>query len=133
MQDLSPPRNVILKRQSAHQQFYISTTEPSHTHKFEYTPGIRATDSGSGDNHLSGFHSWASSPQTALFLLHPRILIMTPVFLGTGISSIHLPSTPRIGSDNGSVMSFLQLGKNIRHAKDALKPKQMHALSVNLV
>ena len=77
------------------------------THTFEYIPGIRASSTarGRGLSHRSGFHSSASSPQSALLMLAPRLSQMKFVPFGMGISVRTLPSTLRIGSASGSMVS----------------------------
>ena len=70
------------------------------SHRLEYTPGIRASSTarGRGERKRSGFHSCASSPQMALFVLHARRLRIATVSLGTVTSVMRVPSFPRTGS-----------------------------------
>ena len=105
MHDLPPPKNVILGK-------YEHIIRRSHmkkkdTHKLEYTPGILASVTllGSGFNHLSGFHSYASSPHTALFLFDSRIPMWIVVSFGTMISWISFPSLPWMGVERGITMA----------------------------
>ena len=81
------------------------------TYRLAYTPGTRAslTALGRGDSHRSGFHSFASSPQIALFVLHPRRLRKMVVPLGTGTSVRTVPSVQRTGSESGITVSTLVL------------------------
>ena len=64
-----------------------------------------ATEDGRGFSHRSGFHSSASSPHSALDVLHARRLTTIEVPLGTGISVMVHPSSPRMGEDRGRRVS----------------------------
>lgn len=77
------------------------------TYRFEYTPGTRASSNARGrvTSHRSGFHSYASSPQRALFVLQAQRLSVAVVPLGIGISVISEPSVPLIGSCRGRTVS----------------------------
>lgn len=68
---------------------YMQLREPlRNVIKFEYTPGIWAsrTLSGSGDSHLSGFQSRASSPQMDLFRFEEMSDTTRVELRGIGIS-----------------------------------------------
>ena len=109
-----PAQNVILqRRESKHviQCIKQKRSAPACTHKFEYTPGIFAssTVSGSGVSHRSGFHSAASGPHIAGFLLDELMLTKTCVSLGTKISCMSVPSSPRIGCESGRTTSLRAL------------------------
>ena len=62
-------------------------------------------DSGRGDNHRSGSHLSALSPQVALFKLLALVATMMYDPFGTKISFISSPFTPVIGVDNGKTIS----------------------------
>lgn len=76
------------------------------TYRCEYTPGIRVLikESGSGFNHLSGFHSYASGPHISGLRLDPMIDTYTRVPLGIGRTLISLPLVPLIGTARGKTM-----------------------------
>ena len=113
MQDREPPWKDILTR-----AYSMSTGPPSkhcivfYTHKLAYTPGTRAasTERGRGTRNRSGFHSYASSPHTALFVLHAPRLRTATVPLGTATSVMSAPSVPRMGSWSGRTVSSVALG-----------------------
>ena len=80
------------------------------------TPGMFAfrTASGKGDSHRSGFHSSASSPHSSFIALQPRREMQIALPAGTCTSDIHFPFLPRMGDDNGMMVSVVTLGCNIR-------------------
>lgn len=108
MHDRGPPINVILiavkVSVNAVNRIYC-------THRPGNTPGILELliASGSGRSQRSGFHSSASSPHKALFLLQDRIPMTTRVPGGTTISCTGLPSRPIIGCERGRMTSFWHL------------------------
>ena len=65
--------------------------------------------SGSGASHRSGFHSFASGPHSAVFVLCPSTPMMISVPLGMGISLISVPSRPRMGEESGRTTSLIGL------------------------
>ena len=76
-------------------------------------PGKRAVDtvSGSAASQRSGFHSCASSPQISGSVLARIIATVTVEPFGTVISWMLAPSSPIIGRERGSTVSFLALQK----------------------
>ena len=81
------------------------------TYRFAYIPGICASSTalGRGCSHRSGFHSPASSPQIALFVLHACTLRKMVVPSGTGTSLTMVPSVQRTGSESGRTVLTLAL------------------------
>ena len=65
---------------------------------------------GKGDSHRSGFHSFASSPHSALLMLHARRLRVMYVPFGTGTSVMKVPSLQRTGWESGRTVSVFALG-----------------------
>ena len=63
------------------------------------------TVSGSGDSQRSGFHSAASGPHRSGFVFEAMMLTKTGVSLGTMISLICRPSSPRTGVESGRMVS----------------------------
>jgi hypothetical protein len=61
---------------------------------------------GKGDSHRSGFQSSASSPHISGLQFDAMMPTIMFVLLGTGISLISLPSTPRMGFDKGRMISL---------------------------
>lgn len=94
MHALFPPMNDILRDTSVRPRLHRRSNEAAH--RLEYTPGTWAAVNwaGRGFSQRSGFHSYASSPHSALLVLHPSMPTMTCVPLGMAISSILVPSVP---------------------------------------
>ena len=67
----------------------------------------------------SGFHSYASSPQSALFVLDDITPMKTDVSFGSGISVMSVPSRPRTGSDRGRTTSSRVLHPNYESISNA--------------
>ena len=102
MHALLPAMNVILesdKRSTQRLAPRICMT----THRWEYTPGMRASSTacGRGSSHLSGRHVSASGPHSAGSRLHAWMLARTSVPLGSGSECTSVPSQRRIGSERG--------------------------------
>ena len=83
----------------------------------EYTPGIAAlsTAAGRGASQRSGFHSPASSPQSALERLHAMIAMTMFVPRGMASCLIVDPSVPQIGWERGRTASCIVLKMPIRY------------------
>lgn len=107
MHERCPPKNVMLCEPSCQ----LRTIERRDAHRWEYTPGMFAFSSvaGSGASQRSGFHASASAPHKALLRLLAWRSTTTVVPLGTRISLVRVPSTPRRGWDRGSRMSCCAL------------------------
>ena len=111
MQDLPPLMNVILNGHRNASERVNDHHHSANTYKCEYTPGIRASSIavGRGLSQRSGFHSFASSPHSALLLLLAWKCAKTETPLFTTTSFMSVPSRPRMGSENGSTTSFVAL------------------------
>ena len=106
MQDRLPPENVILCHIVSLMRCEYRQGEIAH--RCEYTPGMRASSKvcGAGCSHRSGFHSYASGPQSARLQLLAWMLARTHAPVGTGSEFMSEPSFATTGLRSGSDMSL---------------------------
>jgi hypothetical protein len=117
MHDLPPPKKDILPRMTLR---YPSKEVGYQTYIPEYTPGRRrrAFDSEFLSSHLSGFHSFASTPHTDSSRLLPAIPMNNVVPTGIVTDETQQPSlSSSLACEYGIVLSFIALVPSAQYTK----------------